>query len=311
MRLLISLLPLLLMAQAPKSALDKPTLAAYVRHLMLYPAAVNLAVGDPAPSDVPGLLEVSITATMGQASEVRKFLVSKDGTRILQAEVYNVAQNPFKPNLDRIKTDFRPSFGTPGAPVVVALFSDFQCGYCKQEGEALRKELTKTFPTQVRVYFMDFPLEQIHPWAREAALTGRCIFNQNALTFWDYHDWAFAKQADLTEINFKEKRNEFLKSKSLDPAAIDRCIQGPAAVKALQASVQQARDLGVNSTPTMFVNGRKLGGYVPWANLKQIIEIEIGYQATANNAGEKCCTMPALSPFPASNPVLPPITPKK
>ncbi len=299
-------------AAQTKSALDKKTLETYVRHLNLYPAGVTIVIGDPKPSEVDGLLEVGITASMGQASESRSYLVSKDGSRLLEGRVYDIAQNPFKKELDTLKTDFRPSMGTPGAPVVIALFSDFQCQYCQKEAEALRKDLLKAFPTQVRVYFMDFPLTQIHPWAMKAALAGRCVFNQNALAFWEYHDWIFSKQAEITEANFQQKRDEFLKSKAMDPAAIDRCAAGPAAMKAIQASMDQARKLGVQSTPTLFVNGRKLGGYVPFDNLKAIVEMEIGYQATTKNAGEACCTLPAPGLLqPGANPILPAITPNK
>jgi protein-disulfide isomerase len=295
-----------------KSALDKKTLEAYVRHLQLYPEGVKIAISDPKPSEVPGLVEVTTTATLGQASEQRSYFVSRDGSRIIEGTAYAIAQNPFKKNLDRLKTEFRPSFGTPGAPVVVAMFSDFQCSFCKQEAEAVRRELLKAYPTQVRAYFLDFPLTQIHPWSMDAALAGRCVFNQDALAFWDYHDWAFAKQAELTVENFKARRDEFLKSKSMDPAAIDRCVAGPAAKKAVDAAVQMGRDLGVNSTPTLFVNGRKLGGYVPWENLRQIIGLEVGYQATANNAGEKCCSLPAPSAIPTQpNPMLPQFGTKK
>lgn len=300
-----------LFAQAP-SALDKPTLDKYLRHLLLYPKEAVVTIADPVPSDVPGMLEVKVTATLGQAGEARSYYVTKDGSKILEGRAYDIGQNPFKRELDRLKTDFRPSMGTAGAPVVMVLFTDFQCPYCQKEADEIRKNLLTAFPTQVRLYFMDFPLTKIHPWAMDAALTGRCVFNQNALTFWEYHDWVFGAQKDLTEANFKEKRNEWLKSKEFDPAKIDQCMQSPAAIKPVETSMQMAADLGVQSTPTIFINGRKLGGAVPFANLKQIIEAEIGYQSTAKNAGENCCSLPGFSPIPQQgNPVLPQIVPAR
>lgn len=300
-----------LFGQAP-SALHKPTLEKYLRHLLLYPPEATVTIADPKPSDVPGLLEIKMTATLGQAGEARTYYVTKDGSKILEGRSYDIGQNPFKRELEKLKTDFRPSMGTAGAPVVIVLFTDFQCPYCQKEADEIRKNLLTAFPTQVRLYFMDFPLVKIHPYAMDAALTGRCVFNQNALTFWEYHDWAFAKQSELNEKNFKEKRNEWLVSKQLDPAKIDACMQSPAAIKAIESSMQMAADLGVQSTPTIFINGRKLGGAVPFANLKQIIEAEIGYQSTAKNAGENCCSLPGFSPIPQQgNPVLPQIVPQK
>ena len=96
-----------------------------------------------------------------------------------------------------MKTDLQPSFGEPGAPVAVVMFSDFQCSFCKEEAKMIRQNVASAFPTQVRVYFKDFPLEPIHPWAKPAAVAGRCVFRQKPAAFWDYHDWIFAHQDEI------------------------------------------------------------------------------------------------------------------
>src|SRR5215813_11282463 len=94
-------------AQAPakKTALDKPTLEAYVRHLFVWDNRITVHIDDPKPSpDLPGFLDVTVRASAGQQSQDFKFLVSKDGSKVMQASVYDVANNPFKRDLDRIKT---------------------------------------------------------------------------------------------------------------------------------------------------------------------------------------------------------------
>src|SRR4051794_2786936 len=97
-----------------KSALDKKTLEAYVRHLFVMDSRIQVEVSDPKPStELPNFSEVSVRATMGQQGQTFQFLVSKDGSKILQASVYDVAQNPFKSNLDKLKTEGAPSIGTP------------------------------------------------------------------------------------------------------------------------------------------------------------------------------------------------------
>lgn len=289
-----------------KSAFDKKTMADYVRHLILYPPHVQLSVGDPTASDLPGFKLVTVTATAGQASEDRTFYVSSDGQKLIQATVYDIGRHPFEKDMAKLKTDMQPSMGTPGAPVVIVMFSDYQCSYCKKEAEVVRKELLKAFPTEVRLYFRDFPIDQIHPWARAAAVAGRCVFRQDALAYWDYHDWIFAKQAEVTAENLSAKLEEFVKTKELDQAQLNACRESQSAKDEVEASVKMGKDLGVNSTPTLFINGRKLGGAVPWTNLKSIIQAEAGYQAVANNAGEKCCQAKVPSPLEApANPVLP------
>ena len=168
--------------------------------------AVKVEVGDPKPSAVlPGFMDVVVHASAGAQSQDFPFYVSKDGQKIVQGTVFDVAQNPFKPDLDKLKTEFEPSFGTPGAPVVLVEFSDFQCPFCKEEAKMLRTNLLSAYPKQVRLYFKDLPLEQIHPWAKPAAIAGRCVFRQNPAAFWDYHDWIFDHQAGITAGELKAK----------------------------------------------------------------------------------------------------------
>jgi protein-disulfide isomerase len=285
-------------AAPKKSALEKPTLEAYVRHLFVWGPQIQIAVSDPKPSQrLPGFDEITVRASSGGQSQDELFYVSKDGQKILRAMVFDIAQNPFKPELDKLKTEFQPSFGTPGAPVVLVIFTDFECPYCKEEAKMLRQNLLSAYPKQVRVYFKDFPLEQIHPWAKMASITGRCIFRQRPAAFWDYHDWIYEHQGEIKPENLKEKVLEFAKGKDLDVLQLSRCMESRATEAEVDKNVADGKALQVISTPTLFVNGRRLVGQVAWPNLRQIIDHEIEYQRTARNAGEDCGCEVKLSPL--------------
>jgi len=291
------LLPVAQSASDKKSALDEPTLEAYVRHLFVWGPQIKVEISNAKPSPLPGMLEVSVRASAGNASQDLVFYVSKDGQKIVQGTVFDVKDNPFKADLDKLQTDLQPSFGTPGAPVVLVLFSDFQCPYCKEEAKMLRGNILSAYPKQVRLYFKDLPLEQIHPWAKAAAIAGRCVFKQNPSAFWDYHDWIYEHQGDVTKENFREKALEFAKGKEIDALQFGRCMDTRGTEAEVDKSVAEARELKVNSTPTLFVNGRKLPAQVAWPDLRQIIDHEIEYQKTAKNAGEDCgCEVKLPSP---------------
>lgn len=282
---------------AAPTALEKATMEQYVRHLFVWGPQIQVNVADPKPAaELPGFKEVVVTASAGQASQQEIFYVSNDGRKIIRGAVYDVAKNPFDADQSKISTDLQPSFGTPGAPVVIVMYSDFQCSYCKEEANVVRKNLIAAFPTQVRVYFKDYPLEPIHPWAKPAAIAGRCVFRQKPAAFWDFHDWIFEHQSEITVDNLKDKVAEFGKTKSLEPIQLAACMETRATEAEVNKSQAEGRALGVNSTPTMFVNGRRLVGNLQWPQLKQIIDHEIEYQK-AHGGGEKCCEVTLPSPL--------------
>src|SRR5205823_7803723 len=98
------------------------------------------------------------------------------------------------------------------------------CPFCKEEAKVLRTNLVSTYPKQVRLYFKDMPLDQIHPWAKAAAVAGRCVFKQSPAAFWDYHDWIYEHQGDITKENLREKVLEFAKGKQLDGLGLGQCM---------------------------------------------------------------------------------------
>ena len=299
---------------AKKTAFDKATLEAYVRHLFVLDSRITIQVGDPKPSDkLPGFQEVLVHASAGQQAQDFRFLVSADGSRILQGNIYDISQNPFKPELDKLKTEFAPSMGTAGAPVVLVEFSDFECPYCKQEATMLRENLLNAYPKQVRLYFKEFPLEQIHPWAKAAAIAGRCVYQQNANTFWDYHDWAFGHQAEITVENFKDKAMEWAKTqKTLDVLQLGQCMDSKATAPEVDRTLAEGHTLEVGGTPTLFINGRRIPNVVDWPTLRTIIDYEIEYQKTAKNAGEDCgCDMKLSLPGLDTQKTPPLVLPKK
>jgi protein-disulfide isomerase len=286
-------------ASGAKSALDKATLEAYVRHLLLWNPQIQVTVSDPKPGPMRGFQQVTVTGAYQKASISEQFYISDDGQKIIRGSVLDVNKSPFQDEADKLKTDLAPSLGTAGAQVVIVLFTDFQCPYCKVEAKMLRDNLVKNYPTQVRLYFKDFPIESIHPWAKSASIAGRCIFRQNPALFWDYHDWIFEKQSEVSVETFKTKLGEWAQTKAqagLDSLQLSRCVDNRSTEKEVDRSIEEAKELRVNSTPTMFINGRRVPGSVQWEQLKSIIDWELDYTKRTGIGGEKCCEVSLPTP---------------
>ncbi len=286
-------------ATAGKSALDKATLEAYLRYVELWLPQVSVKIDDAKPSaEMTGYYDVWVHATFNGGAKDQLYYVSKDGQRVVKGDVYNINRSPFQANVDKLKADHQPAFGAPaGAPVTIYVFSDFECPICKEEAQILRQNVAATFPDKVRVVFNDFPLDAIHPWARTAAIAGRCIYKQNPATFWDFFDWTYDNQTSIGLDNINSKLQTFANQKGLDGMQLARCIDTKATEAEVDASIAEGRMLQVSATPTIFLNGRRLEGAIPWEMLEQLIKLELDHQTkTAATADEKCCevTIPKL-----------------
>lgn len=271
----------------PTNALDKADLEFFLRHLYVMSPDIDVEILGSKPSSIDGLLEVRMKASKGGRSQERIYYVSKDGKSIIEGHSYEIAENPFKESIDKIKNLGRPAFGKEGASVVVAVFSDFQCPYCAKEATVLRTQLAESYSDTVRVYFHDYPLT-MHPWALPAAVAGQCIQQLDPQAFWKYHDWIFENQKSITPQNLNDKVAEFASANGLDSMKLSPCIAEQKTKPLIEKSIEMGRELAVTSTPTLFVNGRKLTGNVAWEQLKGIIDYEIEYQKTAKNASDDC-----------------------
>ncbi|HYL74091.1 MAG TPA: thioredoxin domain-containing protein [Bryobacteraceae bacterium] len=282
----------------PQGGIDTPALEAYVRHLLAIMPEVTIKIDDPKPSMVSDLQQIDVHLSYMGRTQDEVFFVTKDGQKLVRGYLYDLKKNPFQADLEKLKTDLSPSFGAAGAPVVIVIFSDFECPNCKEEAKILRENLPINFAKEVRLYFKDKPLVEIHPWAKAAAIAGRCVFRQDPAAFWRYHDWMYEHQGEINADNLKAKVLDFVKTApDLDGMQLGRCIDTKATEAEVDASMEQAKALHVDATPTIFINGRRLVGNYPWVNLEQIINGELNYQKTAQNAGEKCCEVSIPSPL--------------
>ncbi len=100
----------------------------------------------------------------------------------------NKSFNPVPKNIDVNNT---PSEGADNPKVTIVEFSDFQCPYCIR-AYPTTQQILKTYGNQVKFYYKQFPLTQIHPFAQKAAEAALCALDQGK--FWQYHDKLFTIQ---------------------------------------------------------------------------------------------------------------------
>ena len=275
-------------APAASSAAQSPTqknIEAYLRHLYAFGPEVVLVVGAPKPTPVEGLLETTIDLTINDNKETVKFFVSKDGKFLFRGELSDMTKDPLAENRAQIEMKDSPAMGDPKAAVTLVEYSDFECPVCRSLHDALRS-LLPNYAGKVRVIFKDFPIEQLHPWARTAAIAGRCAFQQNPAAFWKMYDFIYDNQDIISASNAWTKMTDYAGQSGLDGDTFKSCMASPEAGAAVNASHANGQRLDVNSTPTVFVNGRRLVGADPHL-LEQYINYEIAIQKAGKPTEKK------------------------
>jgi len=235
------------------------TIEAYLRHLYAFGSDVPVSVGPTKETAVEGLLETTINVTIGEHKESVKFYVSKDGKYLFRGDMSDMTKDPLAEARAQIQLKDAPSLGDAKAAVTLVEYSDFECPVCRGLHDVMRG-LLPNYAGKVRVVFKDFPLEQIHPWARTAAIAGRCAYQQNPAAFWKMYDLIYDNQELISAGNAWTKMMDYAAQSRLDTDAFKTCMASPEAGEAVNASRANGQLLEVSSTPTVFVNGRRMVG---------------------------------------------------
>ncbi|HUI73740.1 MAG TPA: thioredoxin domain-containing protein [Candidatus Acidoferrum sp.] len=230
----------------------------YLRHLYAFGSDVKLVVGPLKESGVPGLLETNVDLTLGDNQQTATMYVSKDGRYLIRGEIADLTKDPLAEIRSKLQTDNAPSVGPVDAKVTIVEFADFECPVCRQLHDALEQILPNR--PQVRLIFKDYPIEQIHPWARTAALAGRCAYDQDPKAFWKIYDALYNNQDIISAENVWDEVVGFAGNAGLNTDTFKACLASPEAAAAVDASVKNAKLLDVTSTPTLFINGRRVVG---------------------------------------------------
>jgi protein-disulfide isomerase len=189
--------------------------------------------------------------------------------------------------MNKIDTTGRPSRGAKSAKVVVVNFDDFECPYCARMHQTLFPEIFKEYGDRVTFIYKDDPLSEIHPWAIHAAVDANCLATQNSDAYWDFADSIHANKREVDAEKTPAARLDALdkitmqqgQKHNLDVAKLQACVKAQKE-DAVRASMKEADDLGVNGTPALFINGRKIDGAVP------ISEVRAALDAALKDAGQ-------------------------
>jgi len=168
-----------------------------------------------------------------------------------------------------IPTEGYPSLGPDDAEIVIVEFSDFQCPYCRRFHEETYQALLDAYPGQIRFVYRNLPLPPtMHPDAMSAAVASLCANDQSA--YWDYHEKLFS-----SDTLGEEAYIQYATDLGLNIEDFTACLSSGKHDDFIAQDMAFSSDLGVQSTPTFFVNGLAIVGAQPLSSFTQIIDKEL------------------------------------
>jgi protein-disulfide isomerase len=271
-----------------------------VRSYYNIPAEVNIRVSPRKTSEFAGYDMVTVTFDNGKKKQNYDFLLSKDDKTLIRMTKLDLTKDPYAEIMKKVDLSGRPTRGNKNAKVVAVNFDDFECPFCSRMHQTLFPELLKEYGDRVEFVYKDFPLAEIHPWAMHAAVDANCLGAQSNDAYWDLADYIHGDQGDVTskkshDAEFAELDRltmEQGQKHKLDLAALESCVKAQNE-DAVKASMKEGEALGVEATPTLFVNGEKLDGARPIGELRAVLDRAL------EQAGEKPPAHPASPPTSA------------
>ena len=224
-----------------------------------YQSDITWKIASIKPSPIQGLAEVNVVLANGQGQQLSRFYVGPDGQHAIVGDVIPFGTKPFDPAKKALEKGVTgPSKGPKDAPVMIVEFGDLQCPACKAAQSTI--EALVTAEPNARFVFQNFPLE-MHNWAAKGAAYSDCVGRASNDAFWKFVSKTYETQSDITAANADEKLTAIADGAGVKGSDIAACAAKPDTKARVDASIALGKSVDVTGTPTVYINGRKVGSF--------------------------------------------------
>lgn len=238
---------------------SEATVDSFLHQTFGYQSDLSWKIVSIAPATFGGLAEVTVVLASQQGQQAMKFYVTPDGQHALVGDVIPFGARPFEPMQRLLEQGINgPSRGPKDAPVMIVEFADLQCPACKAAQPTIEK-LVADEPN-ARFVFQSFPLE-MHNWAAKGAAYADCVARASNDAFWKFVSKTYETQSDITAATADEKLTALADQAGVKGADIAACAAKPETKAHVDASVALGKQVEITGTPTLFINGRRIGSF--------------------------------------------------
>ncbi len=238
---------------------SEATVDSFMHQQFGYESDLSWKISSIRPSAVAGLAEVTVVLANPQGQQLTRFYVAPDGQHALVGEIIPFGARPFDPAKSILDKGISgPSRGPKDAPVTIVEFGDLQCPACKAAQPTI--EALVAAEPGARFVFQNFPLE-MHNWAAKGAAYADCVGRASNDAFWKFVSKTYETQSDITAENADEKLTAIADGAGVKGADIAACAVKPDTKAHVDASIELGKAVDVTGTPTLFINGRRIGSF--------------------------------------------------
>jgi len=244
---------------------------AFMQQMFGYDSSLSWKVTSIKPSEAAGLAEVDVTIQGPQGAQAQKFYVSPDERHVVVGQILPFGVHPFDAARERLEKGINgPARGPANAPATVVEFSDLECPHCKEAQPNLDRLAAED--KEVRIVFQNFPLS-MHDWATKAAHYADCVGRSSNQSFWKFIEGVYGEQSDITAANADDKLKALADGAGVSGTEMAACAAKPETTTRVEHSIALGTSLDVNSTPTIFINGRMLSaGGISYEVLRELVD---------------------------------------
>jgi protein-disulfide isomerase len=238
---------------------SEATVDSFLHQTFGYQPDLTWKISSIAPSPVEGLAEVTVVLATPQGQQFTHFYVPPDGQHALVGDIIPFGARPFDPAKKLLEKGITgPSRGPKDAAVTIVEFGDLQCPACKAAQPTI-EALVAAEPS-ARFVFQNFPLE-MHNWAAKGAAYADCVGRASNDAFWKFVAKTYETQSDITAENADEKLTALADGAGVKGADIAACSVKPETKAHVDASLALGKSVDVTGTPTLYINGRRIGSF--------------------------------------------------
>ena len=256
---------------------SEETVNAFLQQTFGYDSNLSWKVASILPSEAQGLTKVTVVIGSPQGQQLSVFYVTADGHHAVAGDLMPFGARPFEPARKQLAKGITgPSEGPADAPATIVEFSDLQCPHCKEAQPVLEKLMADE--PKVRLVFQNFPLAiPAHDWAAKGATYADCVGRASNDAFWKFIHSVYETQSDITAANADEKLTALADQAGAKGTEIAACAAQPETTARVEKSVALGTELKVSSTPTLFVNGRKIESVstLPYDVFKKLVDFAV------------------------------------